>query len=407
MKTAQIARRFTFSEWGGTETVVWNTAKALSSFGDTPEIIATKALDATEYEEHSGLAIRRFPYIYPYFPLSEAKKRALDKKGGNPYVFGLGGYLEKSSFDLIHCHAAGRVAELVRKAALKLEIPYIMSFHGGFFDVPREELSEMLRPIKHTIRYGGVIDRMFSFHHDVLADASCLICVGRNELRPAVSRYPEKRVEYIPNGVDAARFSKECNNDFRQKYSIPRDRRMLLTVARIDYQKNQLSLLDILNRLPDAHLVLIGAPTAEWYLEKIRKTASEMLLNDRLTIIPGLPQDSEDITDAYHAADLFLLPSLHEPFGIVVLEAWCAHLPVIVSNTGGLSYLVRDGENGFFSDFANSEATASLIQSLTPETLSGISENAYIEALRDYSWEVIARRVQSLYSEVIKAYKKN
>ena len=86
MKVAQIIRRFTFSEWGGTENVVWNSSRELNRQGVATEILVTQALNSTAQEEIENLTIRRFPYFYPYFPLSPARRLALDKKGGNPLV---------------------------------------------------------------------------------------------------------------------------------------------------------------------------------------------------------------------------------------------------------------------------------------------------------------------------------
>ena len=86
MKIAHIVRRFTFSEWGGTESVVWNIALQQKAQGLTPEIICTAALDKIGCEVIDGITIRRFPYFYPYFPMPGKDKLALDKKGGNPFA---------------------------------------------------------------------------------------------------------------------------------------------------------------------------------------------------------------------------------------------------------------------------------------------------------------------------------
>ena len=84
MKIAHIVRRFSFAEWGGTESVVWNIAKQQLAQGLTPEILCTAALDKIGTEVVDGITIRRFAYFYPYFPMPAPDKLALDKKGGNP-----------------------------------------------------------------------------------------------------------------------------------------------------------------------------------------------------------------------------------------------------------------------------------------------------------------------------------
>ena len=72
MKIAHIVRRFTFSEWGGTESVVWNIALQQKAQGLTPEILCTAALDKAGVEIVNGITIRRYPYFYPYIPMPPA-----------------------------------------------------------------------------------------------------------------------------------------------------------------------------------------------------------------------------------------------------------------------------------------------------------------------------------------------
>ena len=85
MKVAQVVRRFSFDEWGGTENVVWNSTLALRKLGIESEILATSALSFPGGEVRDGVRIRRFRYFYPYFPLPGKDRLALDKKGGSPY----------------------------------------------------------------------------------------------------------------------------------------------------------------------------------------------------------------------------------------------------------------------------------------------------------------------------------
>lgn len=412
MKTAHIIRRFSFEEWGGTESVVWNCAKNLNAQGDPVEILATKALSPVAEEEHEGVVIRRFPYFYPYFSVLGEKWRTLDKKGGNPYVPGLLKYLKKSDFDLFHCHAMGRIAGTVRQASLAKKVPYVLSFHGGCFDVPETELQEMLRPLRGTLRYGAVLDRLIGLRHDPLKDASGVLCVGRNELAPTRERYPGKLVEYLPNGVEVSHFRTPAAFEFRERYGIPARRKMMLSVSRIDYQKNQISLLEPLLRLTkkgeDWHLVLIGPATSKWYYEKLTRLVAQGGLMDRVTIIPGLGPDSPALPAAYQTADLFVLPSQHEPFGIVVLEAWSAGVPVLVSKVGGLRYLVEENVTGFFCDPAKGEEFAALASRICSaearELREKVIRNAGLLVEQEYSWKTICQRLLAFYTEVKARY---
>ena len=168
MKTAQIIRRFSFSEWGGTETVVWNTARGLPDCGVHCEILATAACSRPGLEEREGVKIHRFPYFYPWWPMPRSRRETLDKKGGNPFSPGLRRQLQTGLYDLLHVHNSGRLAELVRMVSHQRKIPYIISFHGGFLDIPKEEAREMLSVLRGTVPYGGILDRITGRHWHAL-----------------------------------------------------------------------------------------------------------------------------------------------------------------------------------------------------------------------------------------------
>lgn len=410
MRTAQIIRRFAFSEWGGTESVVWNTARALQAKGNPSEIFATRALSPVQDEVKNAIQIHRFHYRYPRFPLSKEKIRALDKKGGDPVVPGLQKALRKGEFDILHCHTMGRMAATVRAAAKQLHVPYIMTLHGGYFDVPPAELQQMMKPMKGTIPYGNIIDRILGRRVDALKLANGIVCVGENELQPAKEHFPDKPVIHLPNGVNYKYFHNYSGSDFCKQAGIPQERKILLCVSRIDYQKNQLMLPEVLALLGEPwHLVFIGAPTAEWYVDKLREKIRLMNLTDRVTILNGVPPDSPMLPAAYHTASAFLLPSLHEPFGIVVLEAWSAGAPVIVSPVGGLKTLIRDGETGFFAPAEGApDEWADLIRKLDEDAeLRGrITEAADAEVREHYSWDIITDKLLDFYQEVQRIYRR-
>ena len=141
MRIAHVVRRISFDDWGGTEQVVWNLAKAQKAAGHEVRLFATtalwKGLVATKdtkvtkkalysmcplcplwqknkpYEETvEGIEILRFKPIYPWWPMPKGLVDELDRKGGNPFVPGLGRALQEWKPDVIHCHAMARIAEL-------------------------------------------------------------------------------------------------------------------------------------------------------------------------------------------------------------------------------------------------------------------------------------------------------
>ena len=397
MKIAHIVRRFTFSEWGGTESVVWNIALQQKSQGLTPEILCTAALDRIGCEIVNGITIRRFPYVYPYFPMPEKDRTALDKKGGNPFSPELLRYLKHGNFDIFHLHAGGRIANYSIRLGKKLNIPCIMSLHGGSCAIPKKEMELMLKPLKHKFSYGGIIDRLFQAHHVPERQADLLLALSREEAQKLRERYPEKKIELFPNGILHRELPEE--GDFRKQYNIPEDQKVILCISRIDYQKNQKILLEILPGSPDTHLLLIGPVTAGWYHNEILETAEKLGVNDRLTIIPGLPPDSITLLQALKTASCFILPSRHEPFGIAALEALDAELPLIASNVGGLRDFLIDGKNALLFEDNDTADLLEAYQKAEVQRESLIAGGKM--TAQEYNWKRISEKLTDIYRELV------
>lgn len=410
VKVANVIRRFSFEEWGGTEAVVWNCSRHMEELGIEAEILATAALSPTPEEKRDNIPVKRFPYFYPRFPMSGKLRRILDKKGGDPMSFAMLSYLKNNDFTLIHCHSMARLAATCRLAARSANIPYIVTLHGGCYDVPSEELQSMRNPVRHTFNYGRLLDRVLGLNHDPLADADAIVCVGKNEYRHAVNAFPCKIIRHIPNGVDASRFTVPSPCDFRKKHHIPNDATLFLCVSRIDGQKNQLRLVDFIRELraggkDNCHCAIIGPVTVEDYGRRLEDAIAAAGLESCFTIIPGLAHDSPELTAAYQQSDVFILPSIHEPFGIVALEAWAAGLPLIAAKTGGLAQLVRHGDNGLLF---NPDSTAELLEayrslSSQPETAHRLAVNGLNTVREHYTWERVADKLKTLYLEVLDA----
>ncbi|MBR2632277.1 MAG: glycosyltransferase family 4 protein [Lentisphaeria bacterium] len=398
MKIAHIVRRFTFSEWGGTESVVWNIARQQKAQGLTPEILCTSALDKVGTEVVDGITIRRFPYFYPYIPMPEQDKIALDKKGGNPLAPELMKALKQGAFDIFHIHAGGRLANYSLRLAGKLSVPALMSLHGGSCAIPEQEMALMLKPLRHKLSYGGIIDRIFRTRFVPESKADLLLALSMEEVSRLQSRYPGKKVELFPNGILHRELPEA--GDFRKKYNIPEDKKLLLCISRVDYQKNQKILLELLKKYDDTHLLLIGPVTAQWYLDEILNEAKNAGISARLTVIPGLPPDSLELLQALKTAYCFILPSRHEPFGIAALEALDAGVPLIAARVGGLRDFLIDGSNALLFD---DNDTAGLLEAyrkieiLREKLISGGTATA-----AEYNWQSISAKLTNIYRGLLK-----
>jgi len=173
-------------------------------------------------------------------------------------------------------------------------------------------------------------------------------------------------------------------------------------VARIDRQKNQMMLVEWLARNPGGSVRLVGPVTQPDYRDELERRAAELGVSDRLTIVGALKPASAELLREYAAADVFVLPSRHEPFGIVVLEAWAAGLPVVASDIGGLGRLCA----------AHPEAAVTFapgdIESMD-EALRCVAEDGNLHrrlsdagraAAAEYDWRTLASRLVDFYAEI-------
>jgi len=405
LHTVQVPRRFALDAWGGTETFIAETSKRLISRGHSSTIFTTSALAEQKSETYETIPIRRFSYFYPYIGLSDGQKKQLDRKAGNLFSLQLlKALMREPDIDIIHLHTGKRLGGIGRHAARRRGIPYVISLHGGMYAVPDDEQANWTDPLKGTLEWGKILGMLVGSRR-VLEDAAAVICVGYEEYEEVSRRFPGKEVVYFPNGVDVERFSQGNGKAFRALHEISEDAVLLLTVARIDSQKNQAALIrslpNIRSAIPDAHVVLIGSITGASYYQDLLQQIQSLGLSSSVTIVPGISYAGEELVNAYHAADIFVLPSLHEPFGMAVLEAWAAGLPVIASERGGLSRLIAHEKTGILIDPAaadDEDLTQRIIQlSKNRELRAELGKAGKEEAARRYSWDIITENLISLY----------
>ena len=293
------------------------------------------------------------------------------------------------------------IGAMGRLAAKLRGVPYVISIHGGQADLPKEQMDQLLAPLQGTFNWGKILEILLRTNR-VHADADAIISLGESERRKLKEQYPHTRVEVLPNGVDYRRFASADGAAFRKKYRLGNGP-LILCVGSFHRQKNQMTLFEAFaglrkTSMSDVKLILIGVVYDEAYFREISARAADSGLADSTLLLPNLPYDSPDLANAYAAADLFVLPSLYEPFGIVVLEAWSAKCPVICARTGGLADFGHDGDNLRFTDTSDAGALAEAIAELhfTPSLSARLAANGQKTA-EACSWEAITEKLLNFY----------
>jgi glycosyltransferase involved in cell wall biosynthesis len=393
-----VVRRFDFDNWGGIEQAVWSLAKTQVKEGLTPIILATKALNSNEVEEKDGIKILRFNYFYPRLGITSKKYHAMDLRGGNPVSLGILRKIMKARPDVVHCHTQGRLADSVSFVSKLLKIKTICTIHGGYFDRPQSEVTKIVAPQKGSLGYGRVFDIFWKDSH--LKKPVTVSFVNKQEF--LISKGRLDRSVYIPNGFTF----NECDidNKILEKYDLL-SREYDLCVARIDPQKNQKVLLEFaklqVQKDPNYKIVLVGPVTNEEYYNELKLYINENNLKDNILIIKGISPEATDLPILYKSCKNFFLPSIHEPFGIVVLEAWAYSKPVFCSYVGGITE---------FADSSNSVEINPLdaddifekynFYQSTPKTLIKMSDNARELIYKNYTWKMVNKRYEVVYKEV-------
>jgi glycosyltransferase involved in cell wall biosynthesis len=408
---AHVMRRMTTAKWGGTETVVHQLARAYEARGIHSPVHCTSMLSHPGTEIRDTVHIHRHRYVFPWLGLSPEDKHRLQLKGGSPLAPGiLASLLRQPDLNLIHTHVQLRLGGIARTAARLRRIPYVVSIHGGLLTTPAEQVEKMKEPFAGKPEWGKAFGLLLGSRH-VLRDAAAIICVGSDEAALMRTKWPNQRIEYIPNGVDAATFSSATPDAFLRDHPQLAGKPFLLCVSRIDFQKNQLLLVrafaDFARSHPHHHLVLIGPVTVEDYERQIRQTAAELGIADRLIIIPGFSPGDPRLASAFAAAETFVLPTDHEPFGIVILEAWAAGKPVIATRVGGIPGFTTDGENIRLVPKGDVAALGGALNELAaaPALREGLAAHGRNLALTTYDWSRVADKHLELYQEIIRNHR--
>ncbi len=214
-----------------------------------------------------------------------------------------------------------------------------------------------------------------------------------------------RRIEIVPPGVDHETFRPGSRAAARAQLGLPADgRAVLLFVGRIQPLKGVDVAVGALAALADpaAMLVVVGGPSgpdgpAE--VRRVRALAAQLGLADRVRFVP--PQPHGGLADFYRAADVCLVPSRSESFGLVALEAAACGTPVVAAAVGGLRTLVDHGVTGFLVEGRDPATYAHQVSRILDDPCVGVAmARAASAGAKRYSWSIAAARLRRLYADL-------
>lgn len=214
---------------------------------------------------------------------------------------------------------------------------------------------------------------------------------------------PKDKLVMVPNGVDAEAYAKIGNDDlgrFRGKFALPEEK-IVLFVGRLVHEKGVHVLVNAVPKVLEkvnAKFIIVGNGYMKEQLSNIVKNMGFA----HKVMFTGFVDD-ETLKKLQKCADVSVVPSLFEPFGIVAIEAMAAKSPVVVSDTGGLSEIVEHNVTGVKVYADNPESLAwGITKVLTDDSYANwLRNNAYKRIQEKYDWNKIAQQTKTIYNNVL------
>lgn len=321
---------------------------------------------------------------------------------------------------------AENMVTFIREQQLEYDV-----YHGHYVDagiVALDVAKAMGKPVYFTAhslggwkrdQMGGdpeEMEKKFNFNHRVAEEVRIFDAVNAQSLTSIVQReklkelynYDNNNIEIIPPGVDVHHFyppepgAEKIKTDLPEKY--------VFCLSRIDTNKGHDLLLHAWNlvrkEVEGVDLVIGGGspnpkPRELGVFATMDKIIEESGMQDRVTRIGYVPDGM--MRPFYQQAEIFVMPSLFEPFGMTSQEAMACGTPVVASKFGGIRNTIKNGYNGLLVDPSNPREFADAMLSLLSdeEKCQEIGRNAWKVIREEYSWEAIARRHLEFYNKYI------
>lgn len=213
---------------------------------------------------------------------------------------------------------------------------------------------------------------------------------------------PQDKLVVIPNGTNPEVFDFELDKkDLRARYAAP-DQKIVLFVGRMVPEKGVQVLLNAIPYInayhPNTRYLFVGDG---YFLNELKAEAHNLNVS-QLTNFLGYVSDAE-LLKLYKIADIVAIPSLYEPFGIVALEGMAAKVPVVTSDTGGLTDFVEHMVTGITTYAGDAGSLAWGVRELLQnhDLYKRLQTDAYEKARNIYNWTVIAKRTMEVYDKVL------
>lgn len=343
---------------------------------------------------------------------------------------GVHSQIRKEDIEAVLPEFTSRVVEILSKD----NADDTMIIHGHYWDggyvslglknrwnckLPLVWTPHSLGSVKRRKFPGRVNESLYSFiprltWENYTINAADFVIVSTDEEQRSVEQdyaVDSEKIRVISPGVALDQFLHQDKSEARAHFDLPQEGKILLCVGRMvrtkGYHRSIRAFAAMQNRLHEpAYLLICGGaehPTDSdeiAYKAELRQLCNELNVADNVIFLSA--QSHHSIHIVYATADIFLMSSAHEPFGLVTLEAMASALPVIADKSGGSVNIITHNRDGILTNFDDSERVASAIESLCKDSLfyERISQAASRHAKRDYDWHQKSEQFAAVYRQI-------
>lgn len=370
---------------GGVARHCHGLAKALAHKESDVHVITLGFPGAPGYEEINGVSVHRFPIElgHPNFITWTLLFNHFLEKG-------LSDLSQKVKLDLIHVHDWLTAPSGISFKHF-MNKPLVITVHST-----EHGRSSLHSPDSYTI--DGI--EWWSTY-----EANKIIVASHSMKGEVCGHFhvPAEKVEIIPNGIDVTKFDMSTDRQaVRRRYDVQSHEKLVLCVGRLVPQKGIEYLIRaipaIADRYPQAKFIFVGEGWMRDYLESVSRSTGHHWKIKFTGFIPD-----QELTALMTSADVLVIPSVYEPFGIVALEGMAAGVPVVASQVGGLAEVIEHDRTGVFVYPRNPDSIAWGVGHVlsNPDHANWITKNASEKVQKTYSWEAIADRTVDIYKEAL------
>lgn len=294
---------------------------------------------------------------------------------------------EDAQYRAVHSHY-WMSAWAGRRLAAAISVPHVVTFHTLSRIKMQSRSGEWEPPVRQESEC------------QIIADADCIVAFSAHERDAMVRLYDgdPSRIRLVPCGVDLARFRPLGRAEARNELGL-NGHKVLLYVGRIEALKGVDLLIHTATHLPteNVQVLVVGADAdGSGEIARLKQMAEDLNVSEAFEFVGRVPQ--EQLAWYYSAADVCVVPSFYESFGLAALESMACGTPVVASRVGGLSTVVQHGRTGYLKSWRCPEAFAnSLEMILVNDSLRDSMGRAGRRRAEGLSWEQVAGRLFDIY----------